>query len=96
MDQCIVVFINISFCFLSAKPLLFLLSHNVTRWRMICFNIAILVNFLVAFFYPFDNKTQGKTLLLKNVSKLILIIVIQFLITWEFVSLNCILLYISL
>ncbi|XP_078000812.1 inositol 1,4,5-trisphosphate receptor-like isoform X2 [Glandiceps talaboti] len=43
---------------LRAQPLLYWFSSNMTMWSSISFNFAVLVNLLVAFFYPFDEGTR--------------------------------------
>ncbi|XP_038054419.1 inositol 1,4,5-trisphosphate receptor isoform X2 [Patiria miniata] len=42
---------------LRAQPILFLASSNMSKWSLVCFNLALIVNLLVAFFYPFDVRT---------------------------------------
>nr|Q8WSR4.1 RecName: Full=Inositol 1,4,5-trisphosphate receptor; Short=ApIP3R [Patiria pectinifera]BAB84088.1 inositol 1,4,5-trisphosphate receptor [Patiria pectinifera] len=42
---------------LRAQPILFLASSNMSKWSLVCFNLAVIVNLLVAFFYPFDVTT---------------------------------------
>ncbi|CAH1782943.1 unnamed protein product [Owenia fusiformis] len=44
---------------LRASPVLFWFSSHMFLWSSITFNLAVLVNLIVAFFYPFDeNKTE--------------------------------------
>uniref|UniRef100_A0A8C4QFE0 Inositol 1,4,5-trisphosphate receptor n=1 Tax=Eptatretus burgeri TaxID=7764 RepID=A0A8C4QFE0_EPTBU len=44
---------------LRAQPVLFWCSRNITLWSSISFNLAVLINLLVAFFYPFDSAVRG-------------------------------------
>uniref|UniRef100_A0AAY4CUS0 Inositol 1,4,5-trisphosphate receptor n=1 Tax=Denticeps clupeoides TaxID=299321 RepID=A0AAY4CUS0_9TELE len=39
---------------LRAKPILYWCSRNMSFWSNISFNLAVLINLLVAFFYPLD------------------------------------------
>ncbi|XP_070559179.1 inositol 1,4,5-trisphosphate receptor-like isoform X4 [Ptychodera flava] len=43
---------------LRAQPLLYWFSSNMSLWSTISFNLAVLINLLVAFFYPFDEGTR--------------------------------------
>ncbi len=38
-----------------AQPLLCWISTNMSLWGTISFNLAVLINLIVAFFYPFDQ-----------------------------------------
>uniref|UniRef100_A0A4W3IXG4 Inositol 1,4,5-trisphosphate receptor n=1 Tax=Callorhinchus milii TaxID=7868 RepID=A0A4W3IXG4_CALMI len=40
---------------LRAQPVLYWCSRNMTFWSSISFNLAVLMNLLVAFFYPFEG-----------------------------------------
>ncbi|WP_411016955.1 hypothetical protein, partial [Salmonella sp. s51944] len=40
---------------LRAKPLLYLASNNMSRWSNISFNLVVLINIMVALFYPFES-----------------------------------------
>nr|XP_054750035.1 inositol 1,4,5-trisphosphate receptor-like [Lytechinus pictus] len=42
---------------LRAKPFLSLASNNMTRWSYMCFTLHIVMNIIVAFFYPFKDGT---------------------------------------
>lgn len=42
------------------KPTLFWVSRNWQIWETIALNEAIIINLLVAFFYPFSNAPMGK------------------------------------
>ena len=42
-----------------AKPRLYWLSRHMSLWSTASFNFAILINLVVALFYPFDSKTAG-------------------------------------
>ncbi|XP_028854499.1 inositol 1,4,5-trisphosphate receptor type 1 isoform X2 [Denticeps clupeoides] len=44
---------------LRAKPILYWCSRNMSFWSNISFNLAVLINLLVAFFYPLDAATGG-------------------------------------
>ena len=58
INQCIPL--TIIQCLSAAKPFLFLASSNMTRWSDICFNLLILINVMVALFYPFKDGPSGK------------------------------------
>jgi len=47
---------------LLAKSKLFWLSRHMSFWSCVSFNFAILINLLVAFFYPFGSNTFGTVL----------------------------------
>eukprot|EP00057_Strongylocentrotus_purpuratus_P027949 XP_011682423.1 PREDICTED: inositol 1,4,5-trisphosphate receptor [Strongylocentrotus purpuratus] len=42
---------------LRAKPFLSVASNNMTRWSYMCFTLHIVMNIIVAFFYPFKDGT---------------------------------------
>lgn len=42
---------------LRGQPLLFWVSSYMSLWSTILFNFAVLINLIVAFFYPFQDKT---------------------------------------
>eukprot|EP00062_Callorhinchus_milii_P017673 gi/632970344/ref/XP_007901598.1/ PREDICTED: inositol 1,4,5-trisphosphate receptor type 1 [Callorhinchus milii] len=44
---------------LRAQPVLYWCSRNMTFWSSISFNLAVLMNLLVAFFYPFEGARGG-------------------------------------
>lgn len=44
----------------SANPLLFWFSSHMVLWSSITFNFAVLMNLLVAFFYPFGERARGE------------------------------------
>ncbi|XP_013415241.1 inositol 1,4,5-trisphosphate receptor [Lingula anatina] len=43
---------------LRASPALFWISSHMTLWSSIAFNLAVLINLMVAFFYPFNNSIK--------------------------------------
>lgn len=45
---------------LRGQPALFWVSSYMSLWSNILFNLAVLMNLIVAFFYPFDNSVPGK------------------------------------
>lgn len=49
---------------LRAQPALFLISNYMSLWSNILFNFIVLINLIVAFFYPFDLNTPGIFLIL--------------------------------
>lgn len=51
---------KISCLVLTAKPFLSVASNNMTRWSYMCFTLHIVMNIIVAFFYPFKDGTLGK------------------------------------
>ena len=44
---------------LRQRPWLYWFNSNISLWSGISFNLAVLINLLIAFFYPFDNHTNG-------------------------------------
>uniref|UniRef100_A0A4W3IX07 Inositol 1,4,5-trisphosphate receptor n=1 Tax=Callorhinchus milii TaxID=7868 RepID=A0A4W3IX07_CALMI len=44
---------------LRAQPVLYWCSRNMTFWSSISFNLAVLMNLLVAFFYPFEGTLEA-------------------------------------
>uniref|UniRef100_A0A8C8RUA4 Inositol 1,4,5-trisphosphate receptor n=1 Tax=Pelusios castaneus TaxID=367368 RepID=A0A8C8RUA4_9SAUR len=44
---------------LRAQPVLYWCARNMSFWSSISFNLAVLMNLLVAFFYPFKGGTEG-------------------------------------
>uniref|UniRef100_A0AAY5EEB9 Inositol 1,4,5-trisphosphate receptor, type 1a n=1 Tax=Electrophorus electricus TaxID=8005 RepID=A0AAY5EEB9_ELEEL len=44
---------------LRAQPVLYWCSRNMSFWSSVSFNLAVLINVLVAFFYPLDNVSDG-------------------------------------
>ena len=49
--------------FLTESRFLFGVSSRMTLWEQISINFAVLINLLVAFFYPFSDGPGGKRLL---------------------------------
>lgn len=45
--------------FLLAQPFLFWVSSYMSLWSSILFNCVVVINLIVAFFYPFENKIPG-------------------------------------
>ena len=45
---------------LPASRLLYWFSSHMTLWMSISFHLAITLNLLVAFFYPFGGEDEGK------------------------------------
>lgn len=45
---------------LRGQPLLFRVSSYMSLWSNILFNCAVLINLIVAFFYPFNNSVPSK------------------------------------
>lgn len=58
---------------LRAQPALFWISSLETLWSNILFNFVLLINLIVAFFYPFENSVPGKIFLVLLVFKQFLI-----------------------
>uniref|UniRef100_A0A665X0A9 Inositol 1,4,5-trisphosphate receptor n=1 Tax=Echeneis naucrates TaxID=173247 RepID=A0A665X0A9_ECHNA len=48
---------------LRAQPILYWCSRNMSFWSSISFNLAVLMNLLVAFFYPLEGVRGGQSLL---------------------------------
>lgn len=46
-------------CSYTARPSLFWVSSFMSLWSNILFNCAVIINLIVAFFYPFDNGGSG-------------------------------------
>ena len=57
---------------LLAKSKLFWLSRHVSFWSRVSFNFAILINLLVAFFYPFGSNTGGMYTTFRLISSFVL------------------------
>lgn len=53
----------------SANPYLSWFSSHMSLWSSITFQFAVLLNFLVAFFYPFNEVKKGKCFTLKKQNK---------------------------
>lgn len=55
--------IEFFFCLLPppAQPILYWCSRNMSFWSSISFNLAVLMNLLVAFFYPLEGVRGGET-----------------------------------
>uniref|UniRef100_A0A8C7UYJ2 Inositol 1,4,5-trisphosphate receptor n=1 Tax=Oncorhynchus mykiss TaxID=8022 RepID=A0A8C7UYJ2_ONCMY len=47
---------------LRAQPVLYWCSRNMSFWSNISFNLAVLMNLMVAFFYPLEGLTEDGTL----------------------------------
>lgn len=45
----------------AAQPILYWCSRNMSFWSSISFNLAVLMNLLVAFFYPLEGVRGGET-----------------------------------
>lgn len=48
-------------CYVTARPSLFWVSSFMSLWSNILFNCAVIINLIVAFFYPFDNGGGGSS-----------------------------------
>lgn len=48
------------FLSLSAQPVLYWCSRNMSVWSNICFNLALLMNLLVCLFYPLEGVQGGQ------------------------------------
>ncbi|KAH8307496.1 hypothetical protein KR018_009732, partial [Drosophila ironensis] len=46
---------------LRSQPLLFWISSYMSLWSNILFNCVVVINMIVAFFYPFDNTVPGES-----------------------------------
>lgn len=46
--------------FFPGMPVLYWFSRRMTLWGTISFNFAVFINFIIAFFYPYDSG-QGMT-----------------------------------
>lgn len=44
-----------------AQPVLYWCSRNMSFWSNISFNLAVLMNLLVAFFYPLEGLREGQS-----------------------------------
>jgi inositol 1,4,5-triphosphate receptor type 1 len=42
------------------RPKLFVISQNEAMWASSSFYLTVIINILVAFFYPFDNSVSGE------------------------------------
>ena len=40
------------------QPIMFDIAHHMRSWSNIAFYLAVSINFMVAFFYPFDKGAQ--------------------------------------
>lgn len=49
-------------CKCIGQPLLFWISSYMSLWSNILFNCVVVINMIVAFFYPFDNTVPGETI----------------------------------
>ncbi|CAG2100807.1 unnamed protein product [Medioppia subpectinata] len=43
---------------LRGQPLLFWVSRHMSMWNSITFNLAVVINIIIAFFYPFPDQTE--------------------------------------
>lgn len=50
------------FLLLSGQPALFWVSSYMSLWSNILFNSVVLINSIIAFFYPFDSAVPGNKL----------------------------------
>lgn len=48
------------FVCVSAQPVLYWCSRNMSFWSNVSFNLAVLINVLVAFFYPLDSISDSE------------------------------------
>lgn len=46
---------------LRGQPLLFWVSRHMSVWSQILFNLAVIINLIVAFFYPFASGSDGSS-----------------------------------
>lgn len=46
---------------LRQRPWLYWLNSNISLWSSISFYLAVLINLLIALFYPFDTHTSRKS-----------------------------------
>lgn len=45
----------------SAQPVLYWCSRNISVWSNVSFNLAVLMNLLVCFFYPLEGVHGGQS-----------------------------------
>lgn len=45
---------------LRQRPWLYWFNSNISLWSGISFNLAVLINLLIVFFYPFDNLVSSE------------------------------------
>lgn len=45
----------------SAQPVLYWCSRNMSVWSNVSFNLAVLMNLLVCFFYPLEGVDGGQS-----------------------------------
>ena len=55
-----------SLLFFVENKMLFWVSNHMLLWERISMNFAVLINILVAVFYPFSGTVQGRVKLLTN------------------------------
>lgn len=48
-------------CIFIARPSLFWVSSFMSLWSNILFNCAVIINLIVAFFYPFDDNGSSSS-----------------------------------
>lgn len=53
------MFLSNRIIFITGQPALFWVSSYMSLWSNILFNFAVLINIIVAFFYPFGGGTPG-------------------------------------
>lgn len=63
--MCSLLMCNISLCLFpfssSAQPVLYWCSRNISVWSNVSFNLAVLMNLLVCFFYPLEGVHGGQS-----------------------------------
>ena len=45
-------------CLSAEQPIAFDIAHHMRSWSSIAFYLAVVINFMVAFCYPFDKGTE--------------------------------------
>lgn len=63
---CVITFVKYASCFTvsfpsSAQPVLYWCSRNMSVWSNVSFNLAVLMNLLVCFFYPLEGVHAGQS-----------------------------------
>uniref|UniRef100_A0A7N8X825 Inositol 1,4,5-trisphosphate receptor n=1 Tax=Mastacembelus armatus TaxID=205130 RepID=A0A7N8X825_9TELE len=61
---------------LRGKPVLYWCSRNISVWSNVSFNLAVLMNLLVCFFYPLEGVHGGQSHMIKNLSVLLATLII--------------------
>ncbi|EFX70034.1 hypothetical protein DAPPUDRAFT_113087 [Daphnia pulex] len=54
---------------MGGQPFRFWVSSHMSIWSQILFNLAVIINLIVAFFYPFDNELTDRLLILALTSQ---------------------------